>query len=57
MYGALLTMKHIAEQLDIKKIAMPVIGCGLDRLNWDVVKYYIRQVFADTDIEILICKQ
>lgn len=57
LYGALLTMKHIAEQLDIKKIAMPVIGCGLDRLNWDVVKYYIRQVFGNTDIEILVCKQ
>jgi hypothetical protein len=36
---------------------MPAIGCGLDRLNWDIVKYYIRQVFADTDIEILVCKQ
>lgn len=57
MYGALLTMKHIVEQLGITKIAMPIIGCGLDRLNWDIVKYYIRQVFSDTDVEILVCKQ
>lgn len=57
MYGALLTMKHIAEQLDIKKIAMPVIGCGLDRLQWDKVQELIKQVFNDTDIEILVCKR
>lgn len=57
MYGALLTMKHIAEQLGIKKIAMPVIGCGLDKLQWENVKYLINQVFSDTDIEVLVCKQ
>lgn len=57
LYGALLTMKQLIGQNNITKIAMPVIGCGLDRLNWDVVKYYIRQVFDDTDVEILVCKQ
>lgn len=57
MYGALLTMKRLAEQNGVTKIAMPIIGCGLDRLNWDVVKYYVRRVFQDTDIEILVCKE
>ena len=37
------------------KIAMPKIGCGLDRLNWQEVEQIIREVFADTDIEILVC--
>lgn len=41
----------------IKKIAMPVIGCGLDRLQWDRVSEIIKEVFANTDIEILVCKQ
>ena len=57
LYGSLLIMKRLAIQNGVTKIAMPTIGCGLDRLNWDVVKYYIRQVFSDTDIEILVCKQ
>lgn len=42
--------------LDCKKIAMPVIGCGLDRLEWSKVSDIIKDVFSDTDIEILVCK-
>lgn len=42
---------------DIKKIAMPIIGCGLDRLQWNKVSEIIKDVFKDTDIEILVCKQ
>lgn len=57
LYGSLLVMKRLAAQNGVTKIAMPTIGCGLDRLNWDVVKYYIRQAFSDTDVEILVCKQ
>lgn len=37
------------------KFAMPRIGCGLDRLQWDKVKAIIEEVFADTDVEILVC--
>lgn len=42
---------------DITKITMPIIGCGLDRLQWDKVSEIIKDVFKDTDIEILVCKQ
>mgnify|MGYP004557858059 FL=1 len=38
-----------------KKVAMPRIGCGLDGLDWGIVKAIIKDVFEDTDIEILIC--
>lgn len=37
------------------KIAMPKIGCGLDKLKWDDVQRIIEDVFADTDFEILVC--
>lgn len=40
---------------DCKKIAMPIIGCGLDKLQWDKVSEVIKKVFADTDIEIFVC--
>lgn len=38
------------------KIAMPLIGCGLDLLEWDKVEPIIKDVFKDTDIDILVCE-
>lgn len=37
------------------KFAMPHIGCGLDKLEWSKVKTIIEEVFADTNVEILVC--
>ena len=39
-----------------KYLAIPLIGAGLDRLSWDESRETIKRVFADTDIEILVCK-
>lgn len=38
----------------IKKIAMPKIGCGLDRLDWAQVSRTIKDVFCNDDIEIVV---
>lgn len=54
---ALEVMKKICEEEEIHKIAMPIIGCGLDKLTWDKVSEIIKDLFLDTDIEILVCKQ
>jgi len=35
---------------------MPTIGAGLDRLKWEDVATQIKNVFEDTEIEILVCK-
>lgn len=40
---------------NIKKIAIPAIGCGLDRLNLDEVIEIVKDVFKDTDLEIKMC--
>ena len=37
------------------KIAMPKIGCGLDRLKWQDVEGIIREVFENVNVEILVC--
>lgn len=37
------------------KLAMPKIGCGLDKLEWDKVREIILKVFEKTDFEILVC--
>ena len=36
----------------IKTLVMPKIGCGLDKLQWKNVKKMLKEVFADTDINI-----
>jgi len=56
LYSSLNIMKTIAENNNIKHIAMPKIGSGLDRLQWEKVREMIRDIFDDSDIEILICK-
>lgn len=37
------------KSVGINKIAMPKIGCGLDKLKWEDVREIIKEVFADTD--------
>lgn len=46
---SLMIMKDICVQNDIKKVAMPTIGCGLDRLEWEKTRQIIFEVFEDID--------
>lgn len=55
LYSALKSMHEQCKELGIKYLAMPKIGCGLDRLDWDKVSAIIKEVFSDLDIDILIC--
>ena len=52
---ALEEMYSLAVKMGVTKIAMPKISCGLDRLDWEKVSPMIQEIFADTDIEILVC--
>lgn len=54
--NTLVDMLEQCMDLSIIKLAMPLIGCGLDKLDWEYVKDIIEDVFDETDIEILICK-
>lgn len=51
---ALVSMKEICEERGIYKIAMPRIGCGLDKLDWFDVKKIIMDLFMGTRFEIRI---
>ena len=55
MYEALYHLKIATEKLEINCIAMPLIGCGLDGLKWPIVRALIKDIFEDTDIDILVC--
>ncbi len=41
-------------KLKLQKVAMPKIGCGLDRLDWENVRETIKEVFAETEIDLLV---
>lgn len=51
---ALIDMKGQCQIMGINKIAMPKIGCGLDKLKWNNVKNLLNELFSDTDVEIIV---
>lgn len=55
LHMSIIKMRDIAVQEDIKQIAMPKIGCGLDKLSWPQVREILKTEFANTDIEIYVC--
>ena len=51
--NTLIELKRLCVELKVKEIAMPRIGCGLDRLEWVRVKRMLFEIFKDDiDIEI-----
>lgn len=50
----ILNLKETMLNMNLKYLAIPLIGSGLDKLDWKVSEEYIKQVFSDTDIEILV---
>lgn len=55
--AAIEDMRNIMVSRNIRKVAMPQIGAGLDRLSWGKNREIIKEVFADTDFEILVCRK
>lgn len=53
--NAVESMRNVCVMEGITKLAMPRIGCGLDRLKWEKVSPIIQKAFADTDGEIVVC--
>lgn len=54
--AALTTMRHQIESFDIQKLAIPKLGCGLDKLIFENVLDVIEETLGDLDIEILVCE-
>lgn len=51
----LILVKQVMLERNIKKLAMPKIGCGLDRCSWMDVESIILDVFDGTDYDITVC--
>lgn len=55
MEGALDNLFEEVERLEVKHLAMPLIGCGIDGLKWDKVSSMIQRIFYPTKLDILVC--
>jgi len=55
LHEALEEMKEYVVNMKITKLAMPRIGCGLDKLEWDNVLEMICDIFENVNVDILIC--
>ena len=55
MRRALEKMRAYCIHDNVTRVAMPRIGCGLDKLKWSDVSAIIKDVFKDVDIEIIVC--
>lgn len=51
----LIALRDWMVENDKTKLAIPTIGCGLDRLLWFEVSRILKEVFESTEIEILVC--
>lgn len=49
------SMRDQCAAQNIKYLAMPKIGAGLDRMSWGLVRQIIQEAFANMDIEIVVC--
>lgn len=52
LVSALVDLKAQIGQKKITKLAMPQIGCGLDKLKWSEVSAAIKEIFENEDIDI-----
>ena len=45
-------MRDFCKSVGVQYLAIPKLGCGLDRLQWGKVRGIIKEEFKDLDIEI-----
>ena len=54
LHQSLQAMRNHALLNDVKSLAMPKIGCGLDGLQWPKVKDLLEEVFQGSGIDITV---
>lgn len=57
MEVALKRMRKKVKDKKIKHLALPRIGSRMDKLDWKKVRDLIKTIFADVDVEIVVCYQ
>lgn len=52
---SLSSMRHVMIKNRLRNVAMPAIGCGLDKLKWDKVSAIIKHEFDNDPVKIAVC--
>ena len=52
---SLISLRNYMRENEFTRIAIPKIGSGLDKLEWNQVKEIVKTIFANEDMEILVC--
>lgn len=52
---SIVSLKNKMVERNINRLAIPTLGAGLDKLEWEKNSTIIQGIFKDTDIEILVC--
>lgn len=55
LYHCLMEMKRYILLENITSLAIPILGCGLDRLDWKQVRVMLQNLFADVPIALTVC--
>lgn len=51
----LVSMKEIIKDKGIKKVYVPKLGCGRDKLDWNIVKKMLKELFEkEKDIDLCV---
>lgn len=51
----LIQLKEHCIRDNVTKLAIPLLGAGLDRLLWEETELFIQDIFEDMNIHIAIC--
>lgn len=52
---AIINLKELVIENNIKHLGLPRLGSGLDKLSWDISSKFIQETFRDVDVEIIVC--
>lgn len=56
LWRCLKELRELVCKNNIKFLALPRLGCGLDQLQWSIVKPMINFIFRNITCEITVCK-
>ncbi|KAJ8926789.1 hypothetical protein NQ314_020813 [Rhamnusium bicolor] len=55
LQASLLKLRDHVLSYQVPKLAIPLLGCGLDGLSWPKVRSLVYSCFADIDMELVVC--
>lgn len=55
MLECIKSLKKVCQEYYIEYLIIPRISCGLDMMNWEIIRPIIKEQFEDTDMNITVC--